>query len=121
MAPGAAAPLAAPTTDLEAAARSDDARVRWQLGQGRRVAHGAPQRDWWLALARATQGAWRPAATQEIDSALVVLMIDGEPRGSLVFEPNHVVWREPGGQVWRAPVAADTLRDWREAVGALVN
>ena len=117
--PAAASPLTAPTIDLEAAARSDATRVRWQLTQGRLVAHGALQRDWWSVLARATQGAWQRAAQgthSDIDGVLVVLVIDGAPRGSLVFEPNHVVWREPGGQAWRAPVAADTLRDWREAV-----
>ena len=117
--PAAASPLAAPTVDLEAAVRSDATRVRWQLTQGRLVAHGAVQRDWWSALARATQGAWQRAAhgtPGQTEGAPVVLVIDGAPRGSLAFEPNHLVWREPGGQAWRAPVAADTLRDWQEAV-----
>lgn len=115
-APVATSPLTAPTIDFEAAARSDPARVRWHLASGRMAAHDAAQRDWWSALARATQGRWQAAAGGAPAGAQVTVTIDGVPRGSLVFEPNHVVWREPGGLSWRAPIAADTLRDWQEAL-----
>jgi len=45
-----------------------------------------------------------------------VLIIDGVPRGSLVFEPQAVIWRDANGATWRAPVDAGTLRDWQEAL-----
>ena len=115
-APAAASPLTAPSIDLEAAVRSDPARVRWQVAGGRMAAHGPVQRDWWAALARATQGRWQAATGSEPTGVQVTLMIDGAARGSLAFEPGAVVWREPGGLAWRAPMAADTLREWQEAM-----
>ena len=115
-APDAAAPLTAPTIELEAAVRSDPARVRWQVAGGRMAAHGPAQRDWWAALARATQGRWHAAGGGEPAGMQVTLTIDGVPRGSLAFEPNHLLWREPGGLTWRAPIAADTLREWQAAL-----
>ena len=115
-APAAASPLTAPSIDLEAAVRSDPARVRWQVAGGRMAAHGPAQRDWWAALARATQGRWQAATGSGPAGAQVTLTIDGAARGSLAFEPGAVVWREPGGLAWRAPMAADTLREWQEAM-----
>lgn len=112
----AASPPGTLTVELDAAARSDAARVAWRVAAGQSIAHGPPQREWWAALVRATQGAWQRDGARATDSPRVVLLIDGVPRGSLVFEPDHVVWREAGGQAWRAPVAADTLREWREAM-----
>ena len=115
-APAAAAPLTAPTIELEAAVRGDPARVRWQVTGGRTAAHGPAQRAWWTALARATQGRWQAASDSGPAGAQVTLTIDGAARGSLAFEPGAVVWREPGGLTWSAPMATDTLREWQEAL-----
>ena len=113
-----AAPLAGAAAEIDAAAGSDAARVRWRLAGQRLVAHEAAQREWWAAVQRATQGRWQLAATASAtgaESEPIALLIDGVPRGSLAFEPQAVVWRDAGGVAWRAPIAAATLRAWQEA------
>ncbi len=79
------------------------------------MAHGAAQRDWWQALAAATEGRWQ-AASAGADSASVTLMIDGTPRGSLGFEAQAVIWRDANGVTWRAALAPDALRALQEPI-----
>lgn len=114
-----AAPLAPAAAEINAAMNVDAARVRWRLSAQRLAAHDSAQRDWWAALARATQGRWQPAAATAatgVEGPPLVLLIDGAPRGSLGFEPLALVWRDADGMAWRAPVASGTLRDWQETI-----
>lgn len=117
-APSVLAPLAPAGLEIDGATRSDPTRVRWRLTQ-RWLAHDAAQRDWWAALVGTTQGRWQRAGTGSVDAvdeAAVALVIDGASRGSLSFEPQAVLWRDANGVAWRAPVAAQTLRAWQEAL-----
>ena len=114
-----AAPLVPAAAEINAAMNADAARVRWRIGAQRLAAHDAAQRDWWSALARATQGRWQLAATGSSSGAegpTLALLIDGASRGSLAFEPLAVVWRDANGVAWRAPIAAETLREWQAAL-----
>jgi len=118
-APAATSPLAKANAEIATAMSSDPARVRWRVAPQRLVAHDAAQRDWWAALARATQGRWQPAATDSANGAELAplaLLIDGATRGQLSFESQAVVWRDANGAAWRAPIAAETLRAWQEAM-----
>jgi hypothetical protein len=112
-------PLSPAGAELDAALGRDAARVGWRTAAGRRVGHQSEQRAWWSALASATEGRWRRADAGSggaVATADLELLIDGVPRGSLVFEPQAVIWRDASGAAWRAPVDAGTLRDWREAL-----
>jgi hypothetical protein len=112
--PTTAAPLAAASGEIDAASS-----VRWRVAPDRLLAHGTAQRSWWSALDRATQGRWQLVATAlaaPADGASLVLLIDDRPRGSLSFAPQAVLWRDANGLIWRAAVAADTLREWQEAI-----
>jgi len=116
---GIAAPLAATAGEIDAAAAADSSRVRWRVAPQRLVAHDAAQREWWSALALETRGRWQravPGATSVAESMSITLLIDGAPRGSVGFEPQALIWRDASGEVWRAPVAAETSRAWQEAV-----
>jgi len=115
----ARSPLAQANAEIDSAMGSDSARVRWRVAPQRLVAHDAAQRDWWAALARATQGRWQLAATDPASGAELAplaLLIDGAARGRLGFEPQAVVWRDANGTAWRAPIAAETLRAWQQAM-----
>jgi hypothetical protein len=107
-------PLAA--ADIAAAMAGDAQRVGWRVGAERTVAHEAAQREWWSALARATQGRWQPAAASAAEGASVALLIDGALRAALAFEPQALVWREANGAVWRVSVEPALLREWQEAL-----
>lgn len=114
-----AAPLVPAAAEINAAMNADAARVRWRIGAQRLAAHDAAQRDWWSALARATQGRWQLATAGSSSGAegpTLALLIDGASRGSLAFEPLAVVWRDANGVAWRAPIAAETLREWQAAL-----
>lgn len=113
--PAASSPLAAASLEVETALVGDASRLRWRLTSQRLVAHGAAQRDWWQAVAAATEGRWQ-AATPGADSASVTLVIDGAPRGSLGFEAQGLVWRDANGAAWRAALAPDALRALQEPV-----
>ena len=93
--------------------------MQWRIKAQRQVAHGAVQRDWWAALLRATDGRWQPAATPAAGGAQatpLTLLIDGAVQGSFRFEPQAVLWFDAAGVAWRAPVAAETVRAWQEAL-----
>lgn len=113
--PAGRSPLAAANLEIEAAIAGDASRVRWRLTLQRVVAHGDAQRDWWQALAAATEGRWQAASTGA-ESASVTLTIDGAPRGSLGFEAQALIWRDANGVMWRAALAPDALRDLQERV-----
>lgn len=119
IAPTAATPLAAPSAEIDAATGAGPARnVQWRLTPQRSVGHGAAQRDWWSALLSTTRGRWQrvQAGTASGEPESLTLVIDGAPRGHLSFETEAVVWRDGGsGAAWRAPLATETLRAWREA------
>jgi len=110
-----ASPLARANAELDAASGSDATRVRWRVTSGRFVGHEGSQGEWWAALMSATEGRWLRAASVS-EAVAVELLIDGLPRGNLVFEPQAVVWRDANGLVWRAPVAAETVREWQGAI-----
>jgi hypothetical protein len=112
-------PLSPAGADLDAALGRDAGSIEWRTAAGRQVGHQSEQRAWWSALARATEGRWQraDAATGGAPAAAnLVLLIDGVPRGRLVFEPQAVIWRDANGATWRAPVDAATLRGWQEAL-----
>ncbi len=114
----AAAPLASVSAEIDAAANSEPARVRWRVAAQRVVAHDAAQRDWWSTLVRSTQERWQPAALGAATGAEappLTLLIDGATRGQISFEPQAVVWRDANGTAWRAPMAAEALRGLQEA------
>jgi len=114
-----ASPLSPAGADLDAALGRDAGSIGWRTANGRQVGHRNEQRAWWSALASATDGRWQradPTTGGAAASANLVLIIDGVPRGSLVFEPQAVIWRDANGATWRAPVDAGTLRDWQEAL-----
>ena len=114
-----AAPLASVGAEIDAVVNSEPARVRWRVAAQRLVAHDAAQRQWWSTLVQATQGRWQtaaPGSASGAESEPMTLLIDGAPRGSLSFEPQAVVWRDANGAAWRAPIAAETLRGWQEAL-----
>ncbi len=115
VAPTSRSPLAAASLEIEAALASDASRLRWRLTAQRLVAHGDAQRDWWQALAAATEGRWQAAATGA-DSASLTLVIDGAPRGSLGFDALALIWRDANGAAWRAALAPDALRALQEPV-----
>ncbi|MES2959895.1 MAG: hypothetical protein V4792_17025 [Pseudomonadota bacterium] len=116
-APSPVSPLASVDSEIEAATATDPARVRWRVAGQRVVAHQALQRDWWAEVLRATQGRWQTVASgaDGVEPASL-LMIDTAPRGSFVFEPQALVWREAGGAMWRAPIDAETLRRWQASL-----
>jgi hypothetical protein len=89
--------------------------LRWRLASQRLVAHGAAQRDWWQAVAAATEGLWQ-AAPAGADSVSMTLVIDGAPRGGLGFEAQALIWRDANGLAWRAPLAPDALRALQEPI-----
>jgi len=114
----AAAPLASVSAEIDAAANSEPARVRWRAAEQRVVAHGAAQRDWWSILVRMTQERWQPAALGAATGAEtppLTLLIDGATRGQISFEPQAVIWRDANGTAWRAPMAPEALRGLQEA------
>jgi hypothetical protein len=114
-----ALPLASVSVEIDAVANSEPARVRWRVAAQRLVAHDTAQRDWWTTLARATQGRWQPAAmglATGTEGPPLTLLIDGTTRGHISFEPQAVVWRDANGTAWRAPIAAEALRAWQEAL-----
>jgi hypothetical protein len=114
----AAAPLASVSAEIDAAANSEPARVRWRVAEQRVVAHGAAQRDWWSIMVRTTQERWQPAALGSATGAEappLTLLIDGATRGQISFEPRAVVWRDANGTAWRAPMAPEALRGLQEA------
>jgi hypothetical protein len=108
-------PLAAANQEIESALAGDASRLRWRLAAQRLVGHGDAQRDWWQAVAAATEGRWQ-ATSPGADSASVTLLIDGAPRGSLRFEAQALLWRDANGAAWRAPLAPDALRALQEPV-----
>ncbi len=115
----AAAPLASVSAEIDAAANSEPARVRWRVVAQRVVTHDAAQRDWWSTLVRSTQERWQPAALGAATGAEappLTLLIDGATRGQISFEPQAVVWRDANGTVWRAPMAPEALRGLQEAI-----
>ena len=116
-APSLFSPLLEVNTEIEAAATNDPTRVRWRVAGQREVAHQAPQRDWWADVVRATQGRWQAVASGAAGvEAAPLLLIDAAPRGSFAFEPQALVWRDPGGVTWRAPIDAETLRRWQASL-----
>jgi hypothetical protein len=113
--PAGNSPLAGPSREIEGALMGDASRLRWRVAAQRLVAHGNAQRDWWQALAVTTEGRWQPV-TPVADVAAVTLVIDGVPRGSLAFDAQAVIWRDPGGATWRAALAPNAVRALQESV-----
>jgi hypothetical protein len=46
----------------------------------------------------------------------VELLIDGRLRGRFAFEPQALVWRDAGGEVWRVPLEPSQWREWQDAI-----
>ena len=106
-------PLAPAVAALDAALRSDPARVQWRLTPQRVLAHDAERRAWWSALQGATGGRWQRAAGGSARVGLT-LLIDGAPGGSIAFEPQAIIWTDASGSVWRAPLGTGELRALQE-------
>jgi len=112
-----ASPLAGARADIDAAVGVDASQVRWQVAAQRLVAHGAAQREWWSALARATEGHWVVVDPPALAATpWLVLVIDGQTRAVLGLQGDAVLWTEPSGRTWRAPITPTQGREWQAAV-----
>ena len=131
----AAAPPAAPRLELRAAAREITAPLNataadagpgppWQGGpavgdEWRWPAGGAlraPDGEWWLTLARATQGRWHLStdAAPAAGAAQLDWLRNGARVGSLWFEAASVLWCGAAPPCHRAPLSAERRRELLE-------
>lgn len=112
----AAAAAADPLASIDALLGRAPPGLAWQR-EGRTIAHGDAQRQWWAALQSATQGRWRrdlPAAP-EAAPPWIELREDGRAVAAWWLDGGVLRLRDSQAQSWSAPVTEAQRRDWLAA------